>query len=162
MKQIKIIVLLMLVLSLVLGTFTSCDVINGLIGNNDGGDKVSCEHAFENGKCLFCGENEPEKMRDAWAKRVRDAAEAIEIRDASNLRGTLPLCAKRILGELRRAKTDWRTILNEFVQEEIVDYSFCPPDRRFDGGDFFLPDFNEKDDKVENILFMVDIQFSCI
>ena len=101
------------------------------------------------------GENS-ELMRDTWAKRAQDAAKAIEIRDPSNTRGTLPLFAQRLLGELNKPQTDWRTILNEFVQEEVVDYSFFPPDRRFDDGDFFLPDFNEKDDSVENILFMID------
>ncbi|MCR5817100.1 MAG: VWA-like domain-containing protein, partial [Ruminococcus sp.] len=35
-------------------------------------------------------------------------------------------------------------------------YSFTPPDRRFDDSPFFLPDFNEKDDHVEDILFMID------
>ena len=70
--------------------------------------------------------------------------------------GNVPTFAKRMLGLLGSPKLDWRTVLNDFVQEETVDYSLSPPDRRFDGGDFFLPDFNEKDDKVENILFMVD------
>ena len=97
-----------------------------------------------------------ELMRDTWTKRAQDAAQAMEIRDPSNSRGTLPLFAQRLLGEMNKAQTDWRTILNEFVQEELVDYSFFPPDRRFDDGDFFLPDFNEKDDSVENILFMID------
>lgn len=97
-----------------------------------------------------------ELLRDTWAKRVQDAAKAMENRDPSNARGTVPLFAQRLLGELGKPQTDWRTILNEFVQEEIVDYSFFPPDRRFDGGDFFLPDFNEKDDCVEDVLFMVD------
>ena len=31
-----------------------------------------------------------------------------------------------------------------------------PPDRRFDDSPFFLPDFNEKEETVRNILFMVD------
>ena len=52
-----------------------------------------------------------------------------------------------------------RTLLNEFVQEEVVDYSFSPPDRRF-SGDFILPDFNEKDEKVEDVLFMIDTSAS--
>ena len=60
-----------------------------------------------------------------------------------------------MLGELEKPQTDWRTVLNEFVQEEVVDYSFSPPDRRFEG-DFFLPDFNEKDEGVEDVLFMID------
>ena len=64
--------------------------------------------------------------------------------------------ARRLLEELKKPQIDWRTILNEFIQEEVVDYSFTPPDRRFDSGDFFLPDFNEKDDMVEDILFMID------
>ncbi len=95
-------------------------------------------------------------LTDLWRARVADAAEAIAIRDAVNGRGTLPLCAKRILEEMKKPKTDWRTVLNEFVEEEIVDYSFSPPDRRFDESPFFLPDFCEKDEKVKNILFMID------
>ncbi len=33
---------------------------------------------------------------------------------------------------------------------------FTPPDRRFDESPFFLPDFNDKEDLVEDILFMID------
>ena len=36
--------------------------------------------------------------------------------------------------------------MNDFIQEEVVDYSFTPPDRRFDDSPFFLPDFNGKED----------------
>ena len=95
-------------------------------------------------------------LHDVWVKRFEDAAESISIRDPSNSRGLLPLFAKRILEELRKAQTDWRTILNDFIQEEVVDYSFFPPDRRFDESPFFLPDFNGKEDIVEDILFMID------
>ena len=95
-------------------------------------------------------------LRDVWVKRFEDAAEAIAIRDSSDTRGLLPLFAQRILEELKKPQTDWRTILNDFIQEEVVDYSFEPPDRRFDDSPFFLPDFNGKDDKVEDILFMID------
>ena len=95
-------------------------------------------------------------MRDVWVKRFEDAAAAIEIRDPSNTRGLMPRFAKRLLEELRKPQTDWRTILNDFVQEEVVDYSFSPPDRRFGDSPFFLPDFNGKEDMVEDILFMID------
>ena len=99
-------------------------------------------------------------LRDVWVKRFEDAAEAIAIRDPSNTRGLLPLFAKRILEELTKPQTDWRTILNDFIQEEVVDYSFEPPDRRFDESPFFLPDFNGKEDRVEDILFMIDTSAS--
>lgn len=95
-------------------------------------------------------------LRDVWVKRFEDAAEAISIRDPSNTRGLLPLFAKRLLEELKKAQTDWRAILNDFIQEEVVDYSFEPPDRRFYDSPFFLPDFNGKEDMVEDILFMID------
>lgn len=95
-------------------------------------------------------------LRDVWVKRFEDAAQAIEIHNPSNSRGLLPRFAQRILGELRKPQTDWRTILNDFIQEEVADYSFSPPDRRFDDCPFFLPDFNGKEDIVEDILFMID------
>ena len=99
-------------------------------------------------------------LRDVWVKRFEDAAEAIAVRDPSNTRGLLPLFAKRILEELTKPQTDWRTILNDFIQEEVVDYSFEPPDGRFDESPFFLPDFNGKEDRVEDILFMIDTSAS--
>lgn len=99
---------------------------------------------------------EDDTLRDVWVKWFEDAAEAIKIRDPSNARGLLPAFAERILKELKKTQTDWRTILNDFIQEEVVDYSFAPPDRRFDDSPFFLPDFNGKEDRVEDILFMID------
>lgn len=97
-------------------------------------------------------------LRDVWVKRFAETCEAITVRDPSNSRGTLPMFAKRLLEKLRKPQTDWRSILNEFIQEEINDYSFSPPDRRFQDSPFFLPDFNEKgeSDEVDDILFMID------
>lgn len=97
-----------------------------------------------------------EESGNVWAKRLEDACQAISVRDPSGLRGLLPMCAQRLLMELHRPQTDWKKILNDFIQEEIVDYSFTPPDRRFSDSGFFLPDFNEKDDMAEDILFMID------
>ena len=96
-----------------------------------------------------------ETLTDLWQKRVEDACKAIEVREATSGRGILPLFARRILKELKEPKIDWRAVLSNFVQEEVVDYSFLPPDRRFDG-DFFLPDFSGTDVRVKKILFMID------
>lgn len=95
-------------------------------------------------------------LRDVWIKRVEDAVESISIQDPSNARGTIPLCAERLIKKLRNPQTDWRIILSAFIQEEVNDYSFSPPDRRFDDSPFYLPDFNGKDDIVNDILFMID------
>ena len=95
-------------------------------------------------------------LQDVWEKRFEDACEAVLNRDPSNSRGLLPLFAERMFKELKKPQIDWRQVLNEFVQEEVVDYSFTPPDRRFDDSSFFLPDFNGTDITVKNILFMID------
>ena len=55
---------------------------------------------------------------------------------------------------------DWRAILNSFVQTEVTDYSFSPPDRRFSDSYFFLPDYNEETEKVQNVWFLVDTSSS--
>lgn len=103
---------------------------------------------------------EDDMLRDVWVKRFEDACEAISIQDPTNSRGLMPAFAKRIWDELRKPQTDWRSILNNFVQDEVNDYSFSPPDRRYEDSPFFLPDFNEKDDIASDILFMVDTSAS--
>lgn len=102
---------------------------------------------------------------EQWKAYICQAAEAMakQFRNLEtdpekdgNLRGLIPGFAQRLLEELKDPQVDWRTVLQEFVQEEITDYSFMPPDRRFGDSPFFLPDYNEKDEKIEKILFMID------
>ncbi len=133
----------------------------GTPGGKNGGDGGS-DDSDSNGNGVFDDHEkwkntaDDNTLREEWQKRIIDAAEAVSIRDPSDQRGLIPAFAKRLIEELRKPQTDWRSILNEFVQEEICDYSFNPPDRRFGDSDFFLPDFNEKDETVKNILFMID------
>ena len=133
----------------------------GGFGGKNGGNGGS-DNSDSNGNGVFDDHEkwkntaDDNTLREEWQKRILDAAEAVSIRDPSDQRGLIPAFAKRLIEELRKPQTDWRSILNEFVQEEICDYSFSPPDRRFGDSDFFLPDFNEKDETVKNILFMID------
>ena len=124
--------------------------------SKQGGGNSKCGQGAFDDHSHWDNESDDNALRDAWTKHLMDACEAIEIRDSSVTYGGPPLGAIRMLKELRRPQTDWRTILNGFVQEEINDYSFTPPDRRFDESPFFLPDFNEKEDRVGDILFMID------
>ena len=107
------------------------------------------DHSFWEGDDEICGQ------QDVWLQRMINATEIISSMGSEN-RGNIPLAAKRIIQQLKNATLDWRTILNTFVQEEICDYSFSPPDRRMEDSPFFLPDFNEKDEQVKDILFMID------
>lgn len=93
---------------------------------------------------------------DAWDKHFEDACKIVSIEDPSNACGSLPAFAERILKERQKAQTNWREVLDNFVQEEINDYSFNPPDRRFSDSIFMLPDLNEPTETVKNVLFMID------
>ena len=97
-----------------------------------------------------------DELETMWKHRVNQAVESIKIRESSTNRGLLPLGAKRLIEELKSSKVNWRELLQKFIQEEICDYSFNPPDRRYDDSPFFLPDFNEVEKSVGNILFMID------
>ena len=122
-------------------------------GNTSGDYYVFDDHSY-------WAEGEDEELSDAWAKYFEDACKVVAIEDPSNKRGTLPAFAERILKERNKAQTNWREVLDNFVQEDINDYSFNPPDRRFSDYDFMLPDLNEKEDSVKNILFMIDTSAS--
>jgi len=102
-------------------------------------------------------EDEAQEFQEKWDQHIYVAAEVEEARINAQCIGNYSKeLIDRILRKLREPQLDWRTILNTFVQEEITDYSFTPPDRRFDESPFFLPDFNEKEEYVKDILFMID------
>ncbi len=124
------------------------------LGNKE--RKSSVEGSFDDHSRWKSEDEADEELGSLWQNRVLDASSIVEIEDPSNTRGTMPLCASRLVKELRQGQLDWRSILNTFVQEEIIDYSFFPPDRRFGDYDFFLPDYNVPQELVKNILFMVD------
>ncbi len=120
------------------------------IGNGKGYGKSWDDHSR-------WGSRDGDKMlSDMWDKYVRDAAEAISIQKSNGGRGVIPLGVERMLDELRSPSLNWRALLADFVQEDVSDYSFAPPDRRYADGDFFLPDLNLGGESVKNILFMVD------
>lgn len=127
--------------------FSAEEVYAMLPEDLDVGDRGTDSHE------MWPGEESNEFEEDARDQMVLRAYEVATLRKAS---GFAPKSIKRMVKALREPQIDWRVYLQNFIQEEIVDYSFYPPDRRFADGDFLLPDFNEKDEEVRNVLFMVD------
>ena len=85
--------------------------------------------------------------------------EAFELSKQMNS-GNVPESVQTLIYELKETKIDWRILINDFVQDEITDYSFTPPDSRFSYSDFLLPSFSDRDQVVKKILFMVDVSGS--
>ena len=121
-------------------------------------EKASDDRDEENDKEKE-GSSSGKAKREFWKACVLQAAEALAARriyDVSTEWGCIPGFTERYIEKIKKPQTDWRTVLDEFIQEDIVDYSFMPPDRRLSDSPFFLPDFNEKDDRIEKVLFMID------
>ncbi|MBO4415890.1 MAG: hypothetical protein J5824_07925 [Lachnospiraceae bacterium] len=140
---------------------------NGQAGSNGDGscDRKRNGSGWDTHKFVVRDEKAQKIQDEQWKAYICQACEAmakqfknleIDPDKDGNSYGLIPGFAERLMEELKNPQVDWRTVLQEFVQEEITDYSFMPPDRRFGDSPFFLPDYNEKDDKVEKILFMVD------
>jgi predicted metal-dependent peptidase len=79
---------------------------------------------------------------------------AIELSSGKNY-GDIPTRLLREFNELKHPTLNWKELLNEILSYELCDYSFSPPDRRYQA-DFFLPDFNEYDIKNEMVHFFID------
>ena len=74
--------------------------------------------------------------------------------------GKIPQSIEAEILGLTDTKIDWRVLLNDFVQDEVCDYAFTPPDNRLQDSPFLLPSFSERDEKIKKVLFMVDVSGS--
>ena len=120
----------------------------------DGGKKGKDSRKDRNGAEYAKNVNGNERLAEI-GQIVQGILKTLKDKDAKGV-GSNSGLQERILLKTRKSKLDWRSILIDFVQAEILDYSFTPPDRRFDDSPFFLPDFNVPDDQVKDVLFMID------
>ena len=135
---------------------SGCGNSNSTENNSSLKKKKSKAHSFDSHKKWNGDFSEEDK--NEWINNLIEAsAIALERNyNGSGGCGKAPLGAIRLVEEYTNPQVDWREVLTGFLQEEINDYSFTPPDRRFSDSDFFLPDFNEKDEAPKNIWFVVD------
>lgn len=104
-------------------------------------------------------ESEIEKNKKKWQKRVDYAFGTVK-KSGGNGVGFESDYLNLQIAKLKKSQLDWRAILNDVLSEEVCDYSFSPVDKRFSESEFFLPDFNENDTVVKDVLFMVDTSAS--
>ncbi len=122
--------------------------------SNDGSNDNSEDDGEE-----FSTESEIDKNKKKWQKRVEFAFKTVKKSGGNGVEFESDYLNLQI-EKLKKSQLDWRTILNEVLSEEVCDYSFSPVDKRFSESEFFLPDFNENDTVVKDVLFMVDTSAS--
>ena len=103
------------------------------------------------------GMEEVKMSQQEWEQLMISAAKQHQDKSCGNL----PAFLQELLIKLKPPKKDWRQLLNEFVSPIVNDYSFNPPDKRlYSITDCMLPDFNDTENEVKNILFFIDISGS--
>lgn len=95
-------------------------------------------------------------LRDAWNSNILQASR--QCGQGASTEDIPPYARKIIDRLLQRTKEDWKQILHDFLQYDVYDYSFIPPDRRFSDGDFFLPAYNitEDDGSAKDLWVCID------
>lgn len=111
---------------------------------------------------LLLGEDKPTEGKDkqssaGWDKRAMNELQSLRsaVKENADI-GMEEDFVERAWQRVNTAKLNWRKLLDSFIQEEVCDYSFTPPDRRLQESDFFLPDYNVLVERPKKVLFMVD------
>lgn len=103
----------------------------------------------------------PKALGDAWNTGSREALETLrDQKERQQAAGIQEEFRERIWHHGMQSTLRWRELLHRFVQTEVCDYSFLPPDRRMAESEFFLPDFNEAREIPMKLWFMVDTSAS--
>lgn len=112
--------------------------------------KEDYQNAFRDDHTAWKDADDP-FVQSKWRQYVADAATVAASMGCGDATGL----SDRLLQALTKPVVDWRILLNNFVQQDINDYSFMPPDRRYDSG-VFLPDFNVPDQSVKDLWLVMD------
>lgn len=129
-------------------------------GDGQGSGDTLDDHSLWNNKQT---QQDAQQKSQSWEGNLIAAAQAAASKSAGNVPGFL----ERLIGSITKPQKDWRSLLAEFVQPEINDYSFNPPDKRLAEVTFgidaygnpievLLPDYNDEVDVVKKIFFVVD------
>ncbi len=143
------------------GRFFSAEEVYQMLMKNYESVKSLMADIFRDDHSKWQEEDLSNEEKEIWNQRVINAAETASKMSGSAI-GNIPRFAQELLNREKSRCLDWKTLLREFIEEDVGDYSFNPPDRRFSDSGFFLPDYNVEinGEKVRKILFMIDTSAS--
>ncbi len=124
----------------------------------DNAEKADVSGQWDDHSCLPQKGEDDGALSEEWKNYVKQAVEVMKNQQKNGRCGNIPFMVERLVSEFTKPRIDWRSVLTEFVHEEILDYTFSPPDRRYGDMPFFLPELNvaEEFESPKNILFMAD------
>lgn len=138
------------------GKGRSCPAENGgTTSGTDSGqyaDGTDYERGWHDDHSVWGRNADNAALSSQWKARMADA---LRIASASNQWNDNDGMWQRLVDKLTHPTVNWRLLLNNFVQQDITDYSFAPPDRRYQD-DLFLPDFNVPTDSVQDLWLVID------
>ena len=122
--------------------------------SNTNGDSFD-DHSF------WINDGEP---NDEWKQILVEAKEFEDLKNqlSGQSCGSLPSLLEREIEKYKNPQLNWREILQDFLAQELNDYSFNPPDKRLQDSPFIMPDLNlmTPTGKPNNIWFVVDTSAS--
>ena len=102
-------------------------------------------------------EDPKKKKKDGWSAAAKEEISALRKTKARDrVFGGENAMTERAWLHAGAGGLDWRLLLHRFLQEQVWDYTFAPPDRRMQDLGFCLPDFHIETERPKEILFMVD------
>lgn len=118
-------------------------------GKSEWGNTLDDHSKWDNSEIQQSGKIKQQE----WLEKMISASEVAEAKKP----GSTPGALKRLIGKLKKPQKNWRELLAEFIQFEVFDYGFLPPDRRYYGfSDILMPDYNEETEKVQDLVFVID------
>lgn len=102
-------------------------------------------------------EGKDKQSSNGWDRRANNDLQSLRsVAKGKDEVGVEEGFVERVWQRVNAGRMNWHKLLNSFIQEEVYDYSFTPPDRRMQDLEFFLPDYNVLTERPKEVLFMVD------
>ncbi|MDO5132250.1 MAG: VWA-like domain-containing protein [Eubacteriales bacterium] len=103
---------------------------------------------------LWQGIADRTRLQQEWDGKIMRAAEAC----GDSCLGMPRNIQKTVQALTKKAGLDWKQLLHDFIQYDLYDYTFLPPDRRYAHTGFYLPAYNpdEENGSPQDIWICVD------
>lgn len=139
--------------------YTAEEVYYALLKKTDDYDR---ELIFTDDHDKWMDSQDESSLADMWTQRILEAGKVADRIGAGKFKSCKPRFVQDMMDSFESRSVDWKNLLHTFISEELKDYSFSPPDKRFQDSDFFMPDFGIVDgvERAEDILFMIDTSAS--